>query len=133
MAVRSLETNIRNAPGAIPKMSASHSDRSRRGEWSARIASKRRWLALGRSIAEPSTATACTPPSKRTLLIAGSEPATSALSHADSFGRAPVHGCVSANKQSRTHRMCTPDEAVVVFRATRATYATVPKRFRPDR
>ena len=90
MAVRSLETDIRNAPGEIPKMSASHSDRSRRGEWSARIASSRRWLALGRSIAEPSTATACTPPSKRTLLIAGSEPTTSALSHANSSRSQPA-------------------------------------------
>ena len=90
MAVRSLETDIRNAPGEIPKMSASHSDRSRRGEWSARIASNRRWLALGRSIAEPSTATACTPPSKRTLLITGSEPTTSALSHADSSRSQPA-------------------------------------------
>jgi hypothetical protein len=89
MAVRSLETDIRNAPGESPKVSASHSDRSRRGEWSARIASNRRWLALGRSIAEPSTATACTPPNKRTLLIAGCEPTTSALSHASTPRQRP--------------------------------------------
>ena len=57
MVVRSRETDIRNAPGEIPNVSASHSERSRRGEWSARIASSRRWPALGRSIAEPSAAT----------------------------------------------------------------------------
>ena len=96
MAVRSLETNIRNAPGEIPMMSASHSDRSRRGEWSARTASNRCWLALGRSIAEPSTATAGTPPSKRTLLITGSGPTTSALSHANS-SRSPL----TANARQR--------------------------------
>jgi hypothetical protein len=66
------------------KVSASHSDRSRRGEWSASIASNRRWLVLGRSITEPSAATACTPPNKRTLLITGSKPTTMALSHGDS-------------------------------------------------
>ena len=79
--VRSLETDVRNVPGEIPKVSASHSDRSRRGEWSARHpASNRRWLTLGRSIAEPSAATVCTPPSKRTHLITGSGLTTSALS-----------------------------------------------------
>ncbi len=89
MAVRSRDTDIRNPPGEIPRTSASHSDRSRRGECSARIASNRRWLALGRSIAEPSTATACTPPSKRTLLIAGSDPTASTLSHAKSSRSPP--------------------------------------------
>jgi hypothetical protein len=72
-----------------PKVSASHSDRSRRGEWSARIARNRRWLALGRSITEPSTATACTSPNRRTLLIGGSEPTTSALSHANTPRQRP--------------------------------------------
>ena len=57
---RTRETEVRSAPGEIASTSASHSERNRRGECRARIASSRRWLALGRSISDPSLATACT-------------------------------------------------------------------------
>ena len=77
---RTRETDVRSAPGEISSTSASHSDRKRRGECSARIASSRRWLALGRSISDPSVATACTPPRTRTLAIAGCGSLTGALS-----------------------------------------------------
>jgi hypothetical protein len=66
---RTRDTVVRSAPGEISSASASHSERNRRGECRARIASRRRWLALGRSINDPSLENAHTAPSTCTLAM----------------------------------------------------------------